>query len=142
MTAPAAIPDREALRSCWHPVAFGDESATGPWGPTCSASRWWLRGAGGGPHADKDLCIHRGTALSLGWTEGDQIVCPYHGWRYRADGGCAPIPQLERPDQGAGQGPRRRVPCQERYGLIWVALTTPRYDLPDIPELEDPRLDR
>jgi vanillate O-demethylase monooxygenase subunit len=27
--------------------------------------------------------------------------------------------------------------CQERYGLIWVALAEPRWPLPEVPELED-----
>ena len=29
----------------------------------------------------QDLCIHRGTPLSPGWIEGEEIVCHYHGWR-------------------------------------------------------------
>jgi len=28
--------------------------------------------------------------------------------------------------------------CQERYGLIWVALATPRWSIPELPELEAP----
>jgi len=27
--------------------------------------------------------------------------------------------------------------CQERYGLVWVALAEPRWPLPEVPELED-----
>jgi len=84
-----------------------------------------------------DLCVHRGTALSLGWIAGREIVCPYHGWRYAADGRCVAIPQLEDPTRVPAKA---RVPAflaQERYGLIWVALEEPRWPLPEVPELED-----
>ncbi len=40
----------------------------------------------------QDLCIHRGTRLSLGrvqdTAQGRQVVCPYHGWVYAAGGQC------------------------------------------------------
>jgi len=82
--------------------------------------------------------VHRGTALSLGRVEGDEIVCAYHGWRFGVDGVCTKIPQL--PD--ATRVPARaRVTAhrsQERYGLVWVALETPRWPLPEVPELESP----
>ncbi|MEZ5416731.1 MAG: Rieske 2Fe-2S domain-containing protein [Vicinamibacterales bacterium] len=51
------------------------------------------RTADGRPHAMRDLCIHRGTALSLGWVEDDCLVCPHHAWRYDAAGACVRIPQ-------------------------------------------------
>ena len=83
----------------------------------------------------RDLCIHRGTALSLGWLKDDCIVCPYHAWQYDTDGTCVRIPQK----QDAHIPPKARVDsyrCQERFGLIWVALDEPMYPLPEIPELE------
>ncbi len=134
MTAPAAIPDTQALRSCWHPVAFAADVAEQPVGAKLLDEPvvvW--RGGEGRLHAVKDLCIHRGTALSLGWTEGDQIVCPYHGWRYRADGVCVSIPQLPDPTKVPAKARLDAYSCQERYGLIWVALDAPRFDLPDDP---------
>ena len=48
------------------------------------------RDSGGTARAVSDLCIHRGTAISLGWIDGDEIVCPYHGWHYGTDGACTP----------------------------------------------------
>jgi phenylpropionate dioxygenase-like ring-hydroxylating dioxygenase large terminal subunit len=138
MHAPTAAPDMQALRSCWHPVADSDRVSEQP-----SASRLldeplalW-RGTGGAVHAVTDLCVHRGTALSLGWTDGDHIVCPYHGWRYRADGRCVAIPQLEDPSRVPAKARIGAFSCQERYGLVWVALEEPRWPLPAVPELED-----
>ena len=138
MTGPAAFADPSALRDCWHPVAFGAELTDQPAHADLLGEPLVLwRGAGGQPRASQDLCVHRGTALSLGWISGDQLVCPYHGWRYGADGRCVAIPQLEDP---ARVPAKARIPafrCQERYGLIWVALDEPRWPLPEVPELEN-----
>ena len=84
----------------------------------------------------KDVCVHRGTALSLGRLKDDCIVCPYHAWQYDASGACVKIPQSEHQTIPT----KARTPvyhCQEKYGLVWVSLTDPIYALPAIPELED-----
>ncbi|MGD0377297.1 MAG: aromatic ring-hydroxylating dioxygenase subunit alpha [Streptosporangiaceae bacterium] len=138
LTAPGAFADLQALRACWHPVAFSHELADRPAHSDLLGQPLVLwRGTDGQARASQDLCVHRGTALSLGWVNGDELVCPYHGWRYRADGSCTAIPQLEDP----GRVPAKaRIPvfrCQERYGLIWVALEEPRWPLPEVPELEN-----
>jgi vanillate O-demethylase monooxygenase subunit len=94
------------------------------------------RSSDGAPHAMDDLCIHRGVALSLGEVKGDEIMCPYHGWRYNTQGACTLIPQRRNDTIPA----KARVPshrCQERYGLIWVALEEPLHPLPEIPEFEN-----
>ncbi|SMG44357.1 aromatic ring-hydroxylating oxygenase subunit alpha [Paenibacillus aquistagni] len=90
-------------------------------------------------HAFKDLCIHRGAALSLGCVKDGHLVCPYHAWEYNAEGDCTKIPQL--PDNQAIPKKARAIVygCEERYGMIWVNLSgnveTPRFSLP---EFEDP----
>ena len=85
----------------------------------------------------RDLCIHRGTALSLGWVKDDCIVCPYHAWRYDTSGDCVEIPQSKHVTIPT----KAKTPtykCLERYGLIWVCLTNKAsYALPEIPEFED-----
>ena len=96
------------------------------------------RDSAGVAHAHTDLCIHRGTALSLGRVEGDELVCPYHAWRYATSGSCVAIPQLADPTRVPAKARIARFSCQERYGLIWVALDEPRWELPDLPELEQP----
>ncbi len=128
----------EKLFRCWHPVAYGNEVAPdAPFGTTLlnEAIVVW-RTADGVPHAMQDLCIHRGTALSLGRIEDDCVVCPYHAWRYDAEGMCVRIPQKA----DASIPTKARVPAYrvvERYSLIWVALEDPVYPLPELPELED-----
>jgi phenylpropionate dioxygenase-like ring-hydroxylating dioxygenase large terminal subunit len=136
VTTPGVYADLHAQRSCWHPVAHGHALGDAPSHADLLDEPLVLwRGPDREPHAMSELCVHRGTALSLGWVSGDQIVCPYHGRRYAADGRCVAIPQLEDP---ARVPARARVPAfrvQERYGLIWVALEEPRWPLPEVPEL-------
>jgi vanillate O-demethylase monooxygenase subunit len=137
MRRPAAFADVGALRACWHPVAFSADLGDRPRHADLLGEPLVLwRGPGGAPRVMSDLCVHRGTALSLGSVRGDELVCPYHGWRYAADGRCVAIPQLEDP---ARVPAKARVPAyaaRDRYGLIWVALEPPRWELPEVPELE------
>ena len=126
------------LFSCWHPVAYSSEVGTDALISTTlldSPVVIW-RTADGTPHAMKDVCIHRGTALSLGWIKDDCLVCPYHAWQYDTEGTCVLIPQ--RTDDMAIPAKARveKFACVERYGLIWVALEEPVYPLPEIPEFE------
>jgi len=96
----------------------------------------WRNGAG--LHAFRDLCIHRGAALSLGRVEAGQLVCPYHGWRYGGDGGCTHIPAQPAGSKVPTKARALTYACRERYGLIWVALETPVGDVPDFPEAFEP----
>jgi vanillate O-demethylase monooxygenase subunit len=136
-TPPASPPDQTALRAVWHPVAWSADVADRPVGTTLLGEPVALwRDGGGTLHAVRDLCIHRGTALSLGWVDGGELVCPYHGWRYAADGACTRIPQLEDPTRIPAKARIDAFHCQERYGLVWVALDEPRLPLLEVPELE------
>jgi len=128
----------ERLFACWHPVGYSNEiKENTPFGTFLldKAIVIW-RTSDGKPHAMGDLCIHRGTALSLGWIKDDCLVCPYHAWEYNKKGKCVKIPQA--PDTDI---PRKaKTPtyhCQEKFGLVWVAIKEPEFDLPDIPEYEN-----
>lgn len=126
------------LSNCWHPVAYSEEiGGESPFpAKLLGESIVVWRGENGQPHAMRDLCIHRGTALSLGHLVDDCIVCPYHGWRYDSTGACVLIPQTASENVPS----KARVDsyhCQERYGLIWVAMADPVYPLPSVPELEN-----
>ncbi len=136
---PASIPDVHALRDCWHPVAYADALSAEPLRVTLLGEPVVLwRDSEGEPHALNDVCIHRGTALSLGRVIDDQLMCPYHGWRYGADGRCKAIPQLADPTRVPGKARVAAYECQSRYGILWVALGEPRWPLPEVPELETP----
>ena len=134
---PAVFADLMALRDCWHPVAFSTDLSDQPIHADLLGESLVLWRGHDGARAMSDLCVHRGTALSLGRVEGDQLVCPYHGWRYGADGRCVAIPQLEDPTRVPAKA---RIPVYralERYGIVWAALGEPRWPLPEVAELED-----
>jgi len=135
--SPGAFADTRALRACWHPVAFAAGLGDRPAHADLLGEPLVLwRGPDGAPRVMSDLCVHRGTALSLGWISGEELVCAYHGWRYGADGRCVAIPQLEQPQRVPAKARVAAFTAQERYGLIWVALEEPRWPLPEVPELE------
>ena len=135
----AVPPDRlAALRACWHPVAYAADVARAPYATTLLDEPLVVwRDSSGALHAFRDVCVHRGTALSLGCVEGDEIVCAYHGWRYRSDGACTVIPQLAEPTRVPARARAIAYPTLERYGIVWAALEPPRWPIPDVPELED-----
>ncbi len=90
-----------------------------------------------GLHAFRDICIHRGTALSLGRIEQGELVCPYHGWRYNQTGQCTHIPA--QPDLAIPTKARAfRYDCQEKYGLVWLRFEASENDPPCFTEADDP----
>ena len=137
--SPAAVGDRQALRRCWHPVAFADAVSEQPRRAILLGQAIVLwRDGDSVIHALNDVCVHRGTALSLGRVVGDELMCAYHGWRYASDGRCVAIPQLADPTRVPGKARVAAYRCQTRYGLVWVTLEEPRWPLPEVPELETP----
>lgn len=85
----------------------------------------------------RDLCVHRGSKLSLGKVTADGcLMCPYHGWTYNKDGRCVRIPA--HPDQTPPTKARTtQYPAKVKYGLVWVTLGKPEHDIPVFPEWED-----
>ena len=93
---------------------------------------------GGVPHVWQDLCMHRGSRLSLGHVEDGHLVCAYHGWTYDSEGQCTRFPAHpeQRPPPTAHTKTYR---TQEKYGYVWVSLGDPAEDVPSFPEWEDSR---
>ena len=118
----------------WLVVAMSDEIGTQqPHKVTVLGEDIVLWRSETGIHAFRDLCIHRGTALSLGRVEDGNLVCPYHGWQYEGSGQCVRIPA--QPDLPIPTKARAHsYACQERYGLVWLALNDPKADIPMYPE--------
>ena len=135
--------DWQVLARCWFPVAIGAELADAPKAVRLLDERLVVYRAGSRIVVARDLCIHRGVPLSIGWVEGEDIVCRYHGLRFGPDGACREIPS----EPGAVPTARMRIatfPVQERYGLIWTSLD-PDADpakLPVFPLWDDPDFER
>ncbi len=121
----------------WHPVArSADVTESKPLGARLLGEDLVLWRAGGQARAWQDLCIHRGTRLSLGRIEAERLECPYHGWVYGADGRCVHIPA--HPEQAPpAKAQVKTYAVQEQYGLVWVCLGEPAQGVPPFPEWED-----
>ena len=111
MTSPSVAGHAPALRACWHPVAYSAELPAGE--PLAAdllgeALVLWRDSAGRRTRSSTSASIAAPRSRSAR-VEGDEIVCPYHGWRYGADGACTRDPAARRPDPGARQGARDGV---------------------------------
>jgi phenylpropionate dioxygenase-like ring-hydroxylating dioxygenase large terminal subunit len=128
------VTDLAHYRAYWHPLAHETDVTSKP-------RRFMLLGeelvafrTEAGVSVFKDLCIHRGSALSLGRVENGTIECPYHGWRYDSTGKCVDIPAL---DRGAPiPAKARAIAYQTRSegGVVWVAMEEPKAPFPEWPE--------
>jgi len=131
------------LKNFWWPIEFSSNVTHAAMPAQVMGQRLVLwRDTKGQAHCLSDLCVHRGGALSAGWTKGDNVVCPYHGWEYNGEGGCAKIPA--QPQRGIPKKARvDAYPVKERYGYMWAFMgdlpEEERPPLPEIPELEDPK---
>jgi phenylpropionate dioxygenase-like ring-hydroxylating dioxygenase large terminal subunit len=122
----------------WHPVARATDVPEG------SVKAVQLLGEGivlwrvqGHVMAWRDLCLHRGTRLSLGKVEGESLVCPYHGWTYNQAGRCTLMPA--HPDQTPpAKAVVKTYQVIEQYNLIWVTLGSPTQGAPPFPEWNKP----
>lgn len=92
--------------------------------------------------AVRDMCPHRGVPFSAGRLvdDGRELECPYHGWRFGADGRCAAIPSMVDGQKADIERIRvRRYPVQERQGLIWIWVPEGPADAPVLPEAPEPQ---
>src|SRR6266511_2813105 len=127
----------ETLSGLWHPIAWSADVADEPVGVTLLDEDLVIYRTSGGVVVARDLCLHRGSRLTLGWLDSDELVCRYHGWRYSVDGRCTRVPS-----QPAGRkiSPRARLftyPSVERYGMIWTCLSgSPKEDLAEMTDFD------
>ena len=124
----------QILLNDWHPVARSSDIPEG----SILAARllgedliaWRVHGV---VEVWQDLCIHRGTKLSLGRVRDDLLECAYHGWTYNQGGECVKMPA--HPEQKPPQKARvKTYSATERYGLVWVCLGKPTRDVPGFEE--------
>lgn len=100
------------------------------------------RGESGAAYLVSAYCPHMGAHLANNSTsyivrdgdqiEGESIRCPFHGWRYGADGKCNEIPYSDFIPRGAQL---KTYPVVERAGIFWIwhdpQGLEPDYPLPD-----------
>lgn len=129
-----------SFRHFWHPVIYAHELKDKPKQVILLDERIVVARLENEVCAFADICAHRGTPLSLGTVENNELRCPYHGWQYNHDGLCTFIPQ--KPELACHMQARlKKYKAAERYGLIWVCLVDePRFPIPGFPQFDDPDL--
>src|SRR3954451_2935218 len=118
-TSPGTLAGR-FLRQFWQPVYRSQDLAPGRAVPirVMSEDFTLYRGQAGQAHLVGFRCAHRGTQLSTGWVEGDNLRCFYHGWAYGPDGQC--VEQPAEPEPFCNRIKIRSYPVEEYLGLIFV----------------------
>jgi phenylpropionate dioxygenase-like ring-hydroxylating dioxygenase large terminal subunit len=130
--------DWEILSHFWYPVAFSHELKAAPLAVTLLDQKLVAYRHSQGVTVARNICLHRGVPLSMGWLEGDELVCKYHGFRYAPDGHCTETPA----HPGVVIPPKlclETFPAVEKYGLVWTCLNpSSEPALPDFHEWDDP----
>jgi phenylpropionate dioxygenase-like ring-hydroxylating dioxygenase large terminal subunit len=127
----------QVLLNDWHVVAYAPELPEGqPRAVQLLGEGIVLWRVGARVHAWRDLCIHRGTRLSLGSVQGETLVCAYHGWTYDQEGRCVRFPA--HPTQTPPAKAQATVyQAQVKYDWVWVCLGQPAREVPSFPEWDD-----
>ncbi|QZD91005.1 aromatic ring-hydroxylating dioxygenase subunit alpha [Qipengyuania aurantiaca] len=89
-----------------------------------------------------DRCPHRNYPLSLGRVHEGALECPYHGWRFAADGACTKVPGCSAETRGDRRLEAQSLRVLERHGAIFVTLShdaPPQLPLP--PDFGNEKLD-
>ena len=118
-TGPGTLNGRY-MRQFWHPVERSELLPPGRAKPirVMSEDFTLYRGEDGVAHVVAHRCPHRGTQLSVGFVEGDDIRCLYHGWKFNGGGQC-----VEMPAESAEFAAKVRIgsyPTREHIGLIFA----------------------
>jgi len=138
--SPIAVPGNR-YPTGWFQVAWSDDIGTGEVKALHYFGRdlavW--RGESGRLYASDAHCLHLGAHLGIGGeVEGENVVCPWHAWRWSGEGRNTFIPDSV---QSCKEKLRLEVfAIEERYGivLVWhdVAKRPPLWEVPVLDELE------
>jgi phenylpropionate dioxygenase-like ring-hydroxylating dioxygenase large terminal subunit len=124
----------DTMRNYWLPIALASGVEFRPkqfklLGETIVAYR-----DNAGPVAFKDLCAHRGAAVSNGRLAGGNLICPYHGWQYDRSGACVSIPSLTPGQKIPSKAKLVCYQAKEAYGLIWICMSAAQPRLTEWPD--------
>ncbi|MFE4106632.1 aromatic ring-hydroxylating dioxygenase subunit alpha [Almyronema epifaneia] len=118
------------LKNFWYACEFSSAVTSQPKQVQMLNQRFVLyRHSQGQVIALQDQCPHRGAALSLGSVKDDCLHCPYHGWKFQANGRCINIPSNGPDLPIPPQAQVKTYPVQEKYGYVWLFYG-------DLPEAE------
>lgn len=119
----------------WYAIAWSSEVAAEKAVPVQAFGRELVafRTTTGAVHVLDAYCPHLGAHLGHGGTViGEELRCPFHGWRFAGDGRCTAAPSASRLPQGR---PERSWVCRELHGRLWVWFSgtnaPPTWNLPE-----------
>lgn len=113
--------DRKVMPTGWFQVGWSDELAPGAVRPLRYFNKDLVlyRTEDGRAIVQSAFCPHMGAHLGHGaHVEGDEIVCPYHGWKWSCEGRNTLVPS----DGAASKSGRvlKNYPVAETNGCIWI----------------------
>ena len=84
----------------------------------------------------ENLCIHRGSRLSLGSINNGILKCAYHGWEYNQDAQCVKIPS--QPDiKIPKKACVKSYKIIEKMNMVWINLSKDTNDFVNIKEFNE-----
>ena len=84
----------------------------------------------------ENLCIHRGSRLSLGSINNGILKCAYHGWEYNQDAECVKIPS--QPDiKIPKKACVKSYKVIEKMNMVWINLSKEANDFVNIKEFNE-----
>ena len=84
----------------------------------------------------ENLCIHRGSRLSLGSIKKGILKCAYHGWEYNQDAQCVKIPS--QPDiKIPKKACVKSYKVIEKMNMVWINLSKEENDFVNIKEFNE-----
>ena len=80
------------------------------------------------------FCPHLGAHLGHGGrVDGEDLVCPFHGFRFAVDGACSGTPYGSKPAKRVRLG---QLPCREQGGVLLVWFDSlgrpPQWNVPEL----------
>jgi len=116
----------EELKEFWFPVDFSANLKREPVAVEAFDFPVVLfRDAEGKAACVMDQCAHRACPLSLGDVVDGTVRCPYHGWRFDAEGHLVDAPSTRLNEQArngkaCGGIGVRHFPTAEKDGMVWI----------------------
>ncbi len=126
------------VRDTWYAVLESRRLGRQPVGVTRLGRRWVLWRDGQGQVVAQDArCPHRGADLGRGRVVEGGLECPYHGFRFAAEGACVRMPCEGRARPLRQDMRVESVPVREAHGLLWLWWGAPREELPPVPWFDE-----
>lgn len=122
-------PMGELLRRYWTPALLVSEAPTPDGDPVrvrlLGENLVAFRDTTGRLGLVGENCPHRGASLYFGRNEECGLRCPYHGWKFDADGACVDMPSEPPTSVFKDKVKIKAYPTHESGGLVWTYMGPP-----------------